>query len=296
MTFRGAAVKTVTLTKWAFWNAGTKTIDGRDVPERDPILLHIQDGRVLNAKIVHLSSPAIGLEAEERGDASIMLRFDYLDHGDGGVVQVVHTGRGKKAVEVRGSVKGGGKVSEFVPRREIAFGLVMTAFGFLAIIVGLVTSIVNGVGNLRAFFWWSTLVAVGFLSLAWLTMHRLSNRDSYAPRGVRLINGPGLRMWRVSTPGHRHQQRLNRVSQVRILPGPLRPRRRGLPGARWTSGRSTCRPRRSAPAGTVALAEGWARWTDTLGQAPSEDATRGIATLSHPGASASPSGCDERRG
>ena len=83
-------------TVW-IWNAGKKTVEGADVVKHDPLQLRF-GGEVLNVKIIKVTREVLHIKADksedtsEEGRRTIYCGFEFLDPGDGGVVEVLHTG------------------------------------------------------------------------------------------------------------------------------------------------------------------------------------------------------------
>jgi hypothetical protein len=53
MLYSGEPIENLTVTKFAFWNAGRDTIDRRDIASADPLTFHVKRGyKILDAKIL----------------------------------------------------------------------------------------------------------------------------------------------------------------------------------------------------------------------------------------------------
>jgi hypothetical protein len=114
ITFKGNPVRTLTVSKIAFWNAGNETIDASDISDNDPLRIFVTDGEILEASVVSVTSPAVDLKLGDIGSPQTLhVGFDFLDHKQGGVFQVIHTGLGSENVRVDGSVRGAG-----IPRKR----------------------------------------------------------------------------------------------------------------------------------------------------------------------------------
>lgn len=108
--FRSEKVDTLTVTRIAFWNRGMATIDRNDIAPADPLrITSIANSRLLDVKVVQVSGEPSRFEAvlSDNGKAAY-LRFDFLDHDHGAVVQVVHTGASGADLTVAGTIKGAG--------------------------------------------------------------------------------------------------------------------------------------------------------------------------------------------
>ena len=90
----GQPIKALTVTKIAFWNAGTETIKKQDVVKDDPIAVQGKEGIVfLSASVIECVSPLNKLDCKLKSDRSLVnITFEYLDYNQGGNIQVFHTG------------------------------------------------------------------------------------------------------------------------------------------------------------------------------------------------------------
>lgn len=121
MRYSGKSIENFTATKILFWNAGSDTIDNRDIASSDPITVHVkEDYKILDSKILHEKNKANNFSITTYSDQSyILLEFDYIDKDEGAVIQLIHTGRSGKDIEVQGTVKGAGApIRKSVPRSE----------------------------------------------------------------------------------------------------------------------------------------------------------------------------------
>ena len=95
--YRKTPVPRLTSSTIWMWNAGNKTVEGEDIIEHDPLRLRFS-GEVLNVRIIKVTREVLQIKAYEARDASKKKRrtvycgFGFLDPGDGGVLEVLHTG------------------------------------------------------------------------------------------------------------------------------------------------------------------------------------------------------------
>lgn len=120
--YRDREVDTLTSSAVAIWSAGNRTIEGSDITSAEPLAIEaVSPTRILDARIAYVHSRATSFAAELATDGSrVTLRFDYLDTGDGGVLQVLHTGASSDCIAVVGRIKGAGAPA----RRSVLPGLV----------------------------------------------------------------------------------------------------------------------------------------------------------------------------
>jgi hypothetical protein len=87
-------ISRIARTRLAVWNAEGDTVHGSDVVDSDPLRLKLASGDVvLNVRTLTASRPQTQLTAEVATVAqpdSVLISFDFLDSGDGGVVEVLH--------------------------------------------------------------------------------------------------------------------------------------------------------------------------------------------------------------
>lgn len=110
MLYDGRQIKNLTVTKIAFWNAGKDTINSEDIPTAEPLTVRIKEGyKILDAKIHSTNNSANQLSISTSDDQlSANIEFEYLDKGEGGVFQLIHTGINDESIEFHGLIKGAG--------------------------------------------------------------------------------------------------------------------------------------------------------------------------------------------
>ena len=106
--YRGTPVPRITSSTVWIWNEGKKTVRGADVVE--PLQLRF-GGEVLNVRIRTVSREAVKFAVATPTDTSeearriVYFGFEFLDPGDGGVLEVLHTGSAE-APEFTGTIIG----------------------------------------------------------------------------------------------------------------------------------------------------------------------------------------------
>jgi hypothetical protein len=111
MAYAGERISNLTTTKLAFWNNGKDTINGSDIASADPLMVKVNDGcKILDSSVLYVKNAANQFIINQSDDRSHMLiQFDYLDADEGGVIQLLHTGKSSDDIEVCGTIKGAGK-------------------------------------------------------------------------------------------------------------------------------------------------------------------------------------------
>ncbi len=104
--YRGTPVPGLTSSTVWIWNAGKKTVRGADIVAHDPLRLRF-GGDVLNVRIRKVSREVVRITADTSGEIgkTVCCGFEFLDPGDGGVLEVLHTGSAE-APECTGTIIG----------------------------------------------------------------------------------------------------------------------------------------------------------------------------------------------
>lgn len=106
-----------------FWNSGNTTIDGSRIAAADPLRLEAGDVRINNAAIVSSTRKVNCSSVEKNDNGDIKLLFDFLDPGDGFVVEVLYDvvekeKRKNTCPDLVGTIKG---IKNPSKQREISF-------------------------------------------------------------------------------------------------------------------------------------------------------------------------------
>lgn len=104
----GQPITALTVTKIAFWNAGTETIKKQDIVKEDPVTIVGKQGVVLlSANVLDSVSPHNKFECKLNQDRSrATVTFEYIDHNQGTIIQVFHTGTSNADITVQGTIIG----------------------------------------------------------------------------------------------------------------------------------------------------------------------------------------------
>ncbi len=111
VVYLGQQVGNLTVSKVMFWNDGRETVRHEDVAEADPIrVVSKAPAAILSAEVLQVNSEPNSFSVSlEPAVKAAYLHFEYIDHGEGAVIQVIHSGRSSEDVDVIGTVKGAGK-------------------------------------------------------------------------------------------------------------------------------------------------------------------------------------------
>lgn len=108
ITYMNQIVPRLTRTNMVFWNSGNATIHGEHIVEADPIAFEFSPGTlVLKARVVKCTRAINRLElsVDSFAPSKVMCSFEYLDPGDGAVIELLHTDQ-KRYPSVTGTIKG----------------------------------------------------------------------------------------------------------------------------------------------------------------------------------------------
>jgi len=145
--FKGMSVPRLTKTHIIFWNSGRAMLDGKQIVDVDPLRLECsKDAQVLRARIAKATRETNKFEVKinDKSPNEVICRFDYLDVGDGAVIELLHTDE-ERYPKVQGTIRGvpkgilnwGHFRTSRRPRRIMLFtmlimGVVIIVVGFLS--------------------------------------------------------------------------------------------------------------------------------------------------------------------
>ena len=89
----------------AIWNDGRRTLDGADIASADPLRIDFEDEtEVLRVRLVQRTREVNCVTCEPK-DSTLYLAFDFLDPGDGALIEILHTSA-RATPKVMGTIKG----------------------------------------------------------------------------------------------------------------------------------------------------------------------------------------------
>ncbi len=104
-------IKTITISKLAFWNNGTEHINDTDIAPADPIKIATNEGvQLLDWTILQRTNESnrITVTQPTPNGNHLFINFDFLDKNDGFLIQITHTGNSSRDILLSGTVKGAG--------------------------------------------------------------------------------------------------------------------------------------------------------------------------------------------
>lgn len=121
MLYSDTPIERLTASKIAFWNDGTETIDKVDRVDTEPLRIEaVGSCDILDATVIKEINPVNKFRVEVIDEKKVRILFDFLDKGQGGAIQIMHTGKDSSDIEVNGFVKGAGKPQPSYTRDRIA--------------------------------------------------------------------------------------------------------------------------------------------------------------------------------
>ena len=169
--FRGKKVPQVTLSKIAIWNSGNTTIKGDQIVDSDPLRILVSEGNVLETKILHRTREVndFSLALDPLTDNQIKCRFDYLDVGDGALIQIIHTGTDKVSVigTLRGIPKGvlqvGNPYKKKSHKADKLSRFQAKVLSLISLLFGIIFSIAAISGAVVPQQYWPVIAYLGFI-------------------------------------------------------------------------------------------------------------------------------------
>ena len=105
ISYLGKEIDCLTITRILFINKGNELIDGSDLKTTDPLRIALKTGlEVFDSKVLYPGKKANEFKIQRHG-LDIHIEFDYLDQNQGGIIQIVHTGRAED-LAIDGTIKG----------------------------------------------------------------------------------------------------------------------------------------------------------------------------------------------
>lgn len=141
--FEGCPIPQLTSATYAIWNAGTTTIHGRDIVEKEPIRLELKGaGRFLRANI-DASTREVNSAFVKIDGKSVILGFDYLDAGDGFRINILHSGKTNSLFSL-GAIKGVPLgLIRHNPSKGLMIGLKISIAIMVVLMVGMFASMIS---------------------------------------------------------------------------------------------------------------------------------------------------------
>lgn len=106
VTYKDQRIENLSVSRIVIWNEGKETIDGKDIAQANPLRIStLDDVHILDAKVIATNNPSSQFDVLD-DEKVALLKFDYIDHKQGGVLQLVHTGNKSTDLILEGDIKG----------------------------------------------------------------------------------------------------------------------------------------------------------------------------------------------
>lgn len=91
--YDGYDIPDLSSSKFYIWNSGNTVIYPTDIVVSRPLCIkNCGNSKILDAQIIRNSEETNNFSITKNGDDFVELSFDYVDHGEGVVMQILHTG------------------------------------------------------------------------------------------------------------------------------------------------------------------------------------------------------------
>ena len=108
--YDGTPVKNLTVSKIAFWNDGAETIRRENTTRKDPLRVEsIGDCDIVDASVIMATDSVSEFRIQRMDSKQIRILFAFLDKGQGGIIQLIHTGKGSSSIKLDGYIESVGK-------------------------------------------------------------------------------------------------------------------------------------------------------------------------------------------
>lgn len=107
LRYNGQIISDLTSSKFYIWNSGNDVIDTKDIVEsRSLCIVNTGNAEILDAQILLTSEPSNDFKITAFDSSTARLSFDYIEPGEGVLVQILHTGHASD-LELNCKIKGG---------------------------------------------------------------------------------------------------------------------------------------------------------------------------------------------
>ena len=118
--YNGNQIDNLSLTKFAFWNAGRESVRSEDIAPNAPFLItvdksvNIFDFEVIDQNIIN------NFSLEKIDDQTIKANFDFIDFNDGIIINIFHSRLRNTGFTVKGTFIGAKKITYGIRKDKLA--------------------------------------------------------------------------------------------------------------------------------------------------------------------------------
>jgi len=112
--YKGIIVDSLTITKFAFFNAGKDTIEQSHLVSKNPITIYDINGSPFYDVEILDSNVELNNLQIQWDKSKITINFDFLDFNQGVVLKIIHAGKGKE-LKMRDTIKGNRRIKSMDP-------------------------------------------------------------------------------------------------------------------------------------------------------------------------------------
>lgn len=121
--YDGNPIEDLTSSKFFIWNSGNQVLQRNDIVSARPIAIRSEKAKLLDAQILRMSDPTSGFSVQLNSNQEAQVDFEYVEAGNGILVQILHTGDAL-SLEFDCKIKGGNDVRDCTAEhknRKISF-------------------------------------------------------------------------------------------------------------------------------------------------------------------------------
>ena len=90
--YNGNSIADLTSSKFYIWNSGNQVLQRDDIVTARPIAIRSEKAKMLDAQILRMSDPTSAFQINAVSEQEINVDFEYMESGDGVLIQILHTG------------------------------------------------------------------------------------------------------------------------------------------------------------------------------------------------------------
>lgn len=120
ISYKDYKVQNLTVSKILLYNQGAETITRQDIETKNRLTISSETCTFLDVSILQANNYSNNVEVTLNPlSGHIVVDFDYLDKNQGVVIQVIHDGLSSRNIEIRGDIRGVGKLTEVSPEKFV---------------------------------------------------------------------------------------------------------------------------------------------------------------------------------